>query len=392
LQYQRKAQRSLYEVMSTLANSTGQDLADPSLAGVLVPPVVAKWFALPTDDLEQLAVLDCITEIIPALGDSCQTYAPPLFNRCVVMLRQQLHNRQAQGSEGAPEYEPALLAAALSAASALAEALAASIESLAVQSQLLDLVLLACGDPDASVRQCAFGLLGDLAKSCPSHVLPSVQRCLEACGAVLVAEQHGSEADMRAATNACWAMGELVVRAPAQDLEERFALPLTQVLAQVLSTRSAAGKGMLENAAITLGRLAMRCPQVLAPHAPGFTEHLCTALRRVRDDVEKEQAFAGLCAVVRLNPMGVLPAFVPMANAFASWHLLRDEDLHRRMAEIMRGYKVRASATRIGPAPRLTSHRPVVHAQAHLPPDQWASAWGALETPVQTKLTQWFLQ
>lgn len=303
-------------------------------------PLVSRWLGIGPDDLEQLDIMYCISEVVPALGASCETWAQPVFDRSIAMLQQQLMNRQSQAT-GGPEYEPALLSAALTMVSALSEALSASVENLTAKTQLLEMVLLACGDPDPAVRQGGFGLLGDLAKTCPSRVLPDMQRCLEACGTVLAAEQLDSVADVRAASNVCWAMGELIFRAPAQDLESRFALPLLQLLARVLSARTSTSKAMAENAAIALGRLAMRCPQVLAPHAPAFVENLCIALRRVRDGAEKEQAFAGLCEVVRINPMGALPAMVAMANAFASWHMLRDKDLHRRMSELLRGYKVR---------------------------------------------------
>jgi transportin-1 len=319
----------------------GQQLADASVAGALLSPLLAMWMGLQPDSVEQQDVMSCLSELLPALGTACHTWAQSVFDRSVAMLHQQLLRRQSGGSPETPEYEPALLAAALTMVSALTEALSASVGSLAEKSQLLEMVLLACSDSDADVRQGAFGLLGDLARACPSHVLPHMQRCLEACGTVLSAEQLDSAADVRAASNVCWAMGELIFRASAQDLEERFALPLMQLLARVLSTRTSASKAMTENAAITVGRLAMRCPQVLAPHSPAFADNLCIALRRVRDGAEKEQAFSGLCAVVRLNPMGAWPAFVSMANAFASWRLLRDEDLHRSMAEILRGYKVR---------------------------------------------------
>ena len=55
--------------------------------------------------------------------------------------------------------------------------------------------------------------------------------------------------------------------------------------------------------AITLGRIAWMCPEPLAPHLEHFTGPWCTALRTVRDDVEKEHAFLGLTALLRINPL-----------------------------------------------------------------------------------------
>jgi hypothetical protein len=54
--------------------------------------------------------------------------------------------------------------------------------------------------------------------------------------------------------------------------------------------------------AITLGRVAWVCPAQLAPHLAHFAAPWCNALRSIRDDVEKEHAFLGLCALLRANP------------------------------------------------------------------------------------------
>lgn len=54
--------------------------------------------------------------------------------------------------------------------------------------------------------------------------------------------------------------------------------------------------------AITLGRVAWVCPAQLAPHLGHFIAAWTSALRSIRDDVEKEHAFLGLCALLRINP------------------------------------------------------------------------------------------
>lgn len=54
--------------------------------------------------------------------------------------------------------------------------------------------------------------------------------------------------------------------------------------------------------AITLGRVAWVCPGQIAPHLAHFAGPWCYALRNIRDDIEKEHAFLGLCALLRANP------------------------------------------------------------------------------------------
>ena len=41
----------------------------------------------------------------------------------------------------------------------------------------------------------------------------------------------------------------------------------------------------------------------MAPHLEHYMGPWCMALRSVRDDVEKEHAFLGLAALLRINPL-----------------------------------------------------------------------------------------
>ena len=100
-------------------------------------------------------------------------------------------------------------------------------------------------------------------------------------------------------------------------------------------------RSLVENAAITLGRLAWAAPDALAPAAPALLPAWCAALRGVRDDVEKEHAFLGLAALLRRCPAaGAPPAFAPLAEAVASWRLpLRCEGLAHELAALVRAYR-----------------------------------------------------
>ncbi|KAL0324348.1 UNVERIFIED_CONTAM: Transportin-1 [Sesamum calycinum] len=98
-------------------------------------------------------------------------------------------------------------------------------------------------------------------------------------------------------------------------------------------------KSLIENSAITLGRLAWVCPELVSPHMEHFMQPWCIALSMIRDDIEKEDAFRGLCAMVRANPSGALNSLVFMCKAIASWHEIRSEDLHNEVCQILHGYK-----------------------------------------------------
>lgn len=78
-------------------------------------------------------------------------------------------------------------------------------------------------------------------------------------------------------------------------------------------------KSLLENTAITLGRLCLVAPELAATVLASFMHSWCIALRSIRDDIEKEHAFRGLVRVIRLNPHATLNALLPLCDAFASW-------------------------------------------------------------------------
>lgn len=163
---------------------------------------------------------------------------------------------------------------------------------------------------------------------------PSLHRSLEACAASLRPE---GASDTVVANNACWAAGEIAVRTPPEQLAP-FTLPLAQSVVALLGVRLG-DRHLVHNAAITLGRIAISHPDPLVPHVGTFVREWCAALRTIRDDVEKEQAFTGLCALVRRNPGAAAPHFTPLCLAFISWMRLNNEGLHRDMVSILAGYK-----------------------------------------------------
>ena len=53
-------------------------------------------------------------------------------------------------------------------------------------------------------------------------------------------------------------------------------------------------RNLLENTGITLGRVGLICPDLVAPRMQDFIQPWCFNLRNIRNDIEKEHAFQGL--------------------------------------------------------------------------------------------------
>ncbi|KAF3849358.1 hypothetical protein F7725_015855 [Dissostichus mawsoni] len=97
-------------------------------------------------------------------------------------------------------------------------------------------------------------------------------------------------------------------------------------------------KTLLENTAITIGRLGYVCPQEVAPMLQQFIRPWCTSLRNIRDNEEKDSAFRGICTMISVNPGGVVQDFIFFCDAVASWVNPKD-DLRDMFYKILHGFK-----------------------------------------------------
>lgn len=70
-------------------------------------------------------------------------------------------------------------------------------------------------------------------------------------------------AEVSVCNNAAWAAGEIALQAGA-DMAP-FVQPLMEKIVPVLLSNKAA-RSLTENSAVTIGRLASVCPEIVAPH------------------------------------------------------------------------------------------------------------------------------
>ena len=66
-----------------------------------------------------------------------------------------------------------------------------------------------------------------------------------------------------------------------------------------------APRSLHENAAVSIGRIGLMHPSLVAPHLGEFAQAWCQALYEIRDNEEKDSAFRGLCTLVQANPAGI---------------------------------------------------------------------------------------
>lgn len=337
--YQRRNLRILYDAIGTLADAVGAELNEAKHLEILMPPLIQKWQQLSDSDRDLFPLLECFTSIAQALGPGFAQYAEPVFVRCINLIRTQEVAKADPGSAGVI-YDKEFIVCSLDLLSGLAEGLGSSIESLVVRSDLRDLLLQCCSDEAPDVRQSALALLGDLAKACAVHLQPRLADFLTLAAKQLSSEVKGN---VSVANNACWAIGEVAVKV-RQDVSPVVMTVITS-LVPILSNTEGLNKSLLENSAITLGRLGWVCPELVAPHMEHFIQPWCRALRQIRDDIEKEDAFRGLCAMIKLNPGGAVGSLVLICEAIGSWHEIRSVELRNEICQVLYGYKQMLGST-----------------------------------------------
>ncbi|CAI2335473.1 unnamed protein product [Caenorhabditis sp. 36 PRJEB53466] len=313
--YQAKNLLILYDAIGTLANSVGDALSHPHYVQMLMPPLMQKWERLNDEDKELFPLLECISAIVSAMGQSFLPYIQPVFMRCCLLIEKCV--QQNQQHVLTPEHvelaETDFIIVALDLLSGLAESLPEHMEPLVANSKLVELMLFCSMDHTTDVRQSCFALLGDLTKACPERVMS------QSSNFIFFLTQNLDPGKISVCNNAIWALGELALKmGPGmKPYVPSLIEPLINVINQNNQTMQ---RTLLENTAITIGRIGQSCADELAPHIHRFIRPCCYSLRNIKDNAEKESAFIGLCTMININPVGVLNDFIFWCDAVASWN------------------------------------------------------------------------
>jgi transportin-1 len=340
--YQQNNVVALYDTLCSLADAVGDELAKEMHVNVLMPPLVNRWNMLPDDDISLVPLFECLACVFRALGLASGAFVLPIFSRCVNIV-EATYARESGGV--CDESHAGMLAGCIDLMCSLTEALGPRLDALLVQpahgrATLLQLLYVAMKDPRQEVRQSAFALVGEFARCAMPSIIPVLVEYVNVIVGALNPEY------MRCANNATWALGEIVMMAgflPASIPVDRGALQkplLEQALPSLIRVVNIPhlNKCLVENSAITLGRLGLVMPDAVAPRLEAFAEATLSALRTIRDDGDKEHAFSGINATIKVNPNGVLKWFALYADAVASW-LYVPPKLEAEFGTILLGYK-----------------------------------------------------
>eukprot|EP00191_Tetraselmis_sp_GSL018_P017971 CAMPEP_0177587948 /NCGR_PEP_ID=MMETSP0419_2-20121207/5948_1 /TAXON_ID=582737 /ORGANISM="Tetraselmis sp., Strain GSL018" /LENGTH=732 /DNA_ID=CAMNT_0019078081 /DNA_START=462 /DNA_END=2658 /DNA_ORIENTATION=- len=325
--YGRRNLRILYDALSTLAESTGKALAQPQAIRIFMPPLLRKWEAFTDADKDLLPLMTCLMSIAQAVGHAFEEFAPNCYRRCCRMIATELHASQSNSNLGqqCPDRQEEALLVCLDLLSGLSEGLGPSMDALIASASesngvphLRLLLVECCKDASPDVRQSAFALAGDLAKVAAPQIEPVSQHLLQLAVGNLESSAIRQET-MSSCNNAAWSIGEIAIKVGAKQLEPFATVIVERLVRVVAEPQGSMPRSLQENSAITIGRVAWMCPELIAPHLGHFVVPWLTTLRSIRDDVEKEHAFLGLCACLRINPQAAINGFSQLCEAFVSW-------------------------------------------------------------------------
>ncbi|KAI9501562.1 hypothetical protein GGI25_004044 [Coemansia spiralis] len=314
--YQRKNLIILYDAVGTLAEAVGPELNQPQYVQMLMPPILERWDNLQADDQHMFPLFECLSATALALGPGFKPYAQHIYDRSVQIVAETLQMCQQASQDSSIEApNKDLVIVALDLISAVVQALGDDSQSLIAQHNgiALQLVGMCMVDSETDVRQSAFALLGDLAMHCSPLLLPQLEGIMQQ----LIPQIDLNFSHLNVCNNATWSAGEIALKAGEEHMKS-YVNPLLERLVPLLNNQNTPVT-LVENAAITIGRLGLVCPSTVAPHLEAFAQRWCMVLASVKDNEEKSSAFQGLMTMIGTNPQGISKAFLFFCQAALNW-------------------------------------------------------------------------
>ncbi|KAI0001044.1 transportin-PC [Russula vinacea] len=312
----------LYDAVGTLADAVGSALQNPMYVEILMPPLNNKWSKLKDDDDDLIPLLECLASVTIAMGSAFLPYSGPVFERCVNIARTSImHYQTWQQNPELDEPDKTFLVVALDLLSGLTQGLGMALKPFIENNQpaFFQLLVLCLKHPQAPVRQSAYALVGDLAMAC----FPLLR-------------QHMPQV-----------MQELILQLDPEPkvefisaYEPEFAQWVEPLISRLvpLLLHPKAPRSLHENAAVSIGRIGLMHPRMVAPVLPDFAQAWCQALFEIRDNEEKDSAFRGLCTLVQVNPMGIAKSLLWFCNAIVRWNQ-PSEELNSMFQALLMGFK-----------------------------------------------------
>lgn len=324
--YKDKNMYILYDCLQTLADSVGSEMATPEMVNLLMPVLIARWQKISDDSREMFPLLGCLGYIAISYGETFTEFAQPIFSRCIHLIYttlQQHMNFMSGNSVDKPDKD--FIVSALDLLSAIIQAIPPQKSAELVSGStppMFELVSFAMEDPTPDVKQSAYALLGD----CAIALYPQIAQHLDSIYPSLIKQIDldlipGDELEADPAfnvlINACWSAGEIGARTPPEALAQYMPSLYTSLHAVLI--QEGVPDAAAENAALTLGRLGIQCPDVLAPKLQEYAPRFLECMSQISPSTEKASAFIGFNNVIQRAPAAMESSLIEYLTAVAAF-------------------------------------------------------------------------
>ena len=299
--YKKRNLIILYDAVGRFAEKV--ELDDTGMQTVL-PHLIAKWGVLPDQDKELWPLLECLSCVASSLGERFAPMAPEVYARAYrILVHCAEAERQSQQDPSVVVPEKDFAITSLDLIDGIVQGLGETAQPLLFpqgDTTLLRIMLECLQDPVHEVRQSVYALLGDIVTFFSPQLLSGfLGQFLKFIGIEML---HNDDLEgVPSVVNAVWALGIVSERV---DLAE-YVLDLSQVLVDLLTTTLQDVDGsVLENVAITIGRMAITHPEVFAQGKfaqDAVWARWCDLVNPVDSVEEKSSAYLGLLKCIALS-------------------------------------------------------------------------------------------
>ncbi|CCH44449.1 Importin subunit beta-2 [Wickerhamomyces ciferrii] len=310
--YQRKNLVVLYDAIQTFVERI--EIDDESIQAIL-PPLLKKWEILNDEDKELWPLLECMSSVAASLGEKFAPYAIQVYQRSIRILEHCITlDKQVIQDPTINTPEKDFIVTSLDLIDGLCQGLTEHSGEL-IDEHLIRLLLECFNDPTDDVRQSAYALLGDIAIYIPNTLGSYLDQVILSIDREILARNFDSYAVVN---NATWALGEISLRINLNKYLEK----LVGTLIDLLNSNSTTAATVLENSAITIGRIGINSPEFFSTHIQEFLLEWSKHMLYLEENEEKETAFQGICNIISANPTGFnnesLIAFVNSITMYLS--------------------------------------------------------------------------
>lgn len=391
--YQESNLHTLYDCVAAVARGSPALLSRPEFLQALVPKMLEKWSKMKSTDYGLFPLLESLASVAQAAGSAFQPLAKVIFPQCVKLIQMNLQamkkggqgsaaapaagsaeakteadEKQATSTQSAPDTNTSADTAAAPApaaadsgstaaegsvyeqfdgqgsivcciglAGSLYRAMGPQLALSLVDPVVLLRIMTECVVSQlARVRQCAMALVGDVICVTPKFLGMFSQQLLPA----MIGNLDPRNPNL--CSNAAWAVGEAAIRMSRRAFSPYVDVVMRKLIPVIVDWRL--DRNLLHNAAITISRLGLVCPDEVAVHLNHFARQWCFHLVGIDMEREAEMAYRGLCNVVSKRPQAMLspsrtgPAFANMCDAIAAYEN-PSKELHRAMHSLLHGFK-----------------------------------------------------